>query len=55
MRLPIVFILVLVFSAAARAAPTEGERANARARFATGTTHYNLAEYKDALADFKEA
>lgn len=33
---------------------TADEKARARALFESGTSHYNLTEYKEALTDFKE-
>jgi hypothetical protein len=52
MRLVLVFMLL---GAIVQAAPANPERARAKVLFNSGTTHYNLSEFADALKDFKEA
>ena len=47
----LVCVLVLLTAATASAAPS----ADAKALYKSGTQHYNLAEFDQALADFKEA
>jgi len=39
----------------ARAAPTDGEAAEARRHYGTASRAYDLAEYEEALREFKEA
>ncbi|MBL8623425.1 MAG: hypothetical protein JNK64_19080 [Myxococcales bacterium] len=49
-------MVVAVTAAAAQpAAPTADDRAAAKAAFALGTRHFNVAEYDDAIAAFKES
>lgn len=49
-------LVVAVAAAAAQpAAPTPDDRAAAKAAFARGTRHFNVAEYDDAIAAFKES
>jgi hypothetical protein len=45
-------ILLVGFGGMAHAG---GDKAKARQLFSSGQQHYNLGEYADALADFKEA
>src|SRR6185295_15286611 len=51
------FALLVVCAAGARAAPPAADPATAEAkkRFEKGNLHYNLGEYREALADYKEA
>ncbi|HEX4462898.1 MAG TPA: hypothetical protein VIA18_33220 [Polyangia bacterium] len=48
-------LTILFFLAFATTARAADNRALARASFASGTSHYDLAEYRQALVDFKEA
>lgn len=49
-------LVVAVTAARAQpAAPTPDDRAAAKAAFALGTRHFNVAEYDDAIAAFKES
>lgn len=52
--LAIVLFLSLLATARAWAQPADAA-AHARDLYASGTTHYNLREYGDALSDFKNA
>ena len=54
MRVPVVSIVVWLLACAAAQADSN-EAVKARALYASGTTHYNLREYADALKDFKDA
>ena len=48
-------LTILLFLASATTARAADSRALARASFVSGTSHYDLAEYQQALVDFKEA
>jgi tetratricopeptide (TPR) repeat protein len=48
-------VLLLGLSALAHGAPADSETAEARAHYERGLTHYNLQEYRSAIAEFKEA
>jgi tetratricopeptide (TPR) repeat protein len=55
-RLFAIFALLLGLGQAPRAHADAGpDRAKAKAFYDSGMAHYNLSEYKEALADFKEA
>jgi outer membrane protein assembly factor BamD (BamD/ComL family) len=47
--------LLLQLPRAAAAAPTPEEKARARERYQKGLTHYDIKEYSEALAEFKNA
>jgi hypothetical protein len=51
----VVAILVVLSSVRATARAGDDPIAKVRALYDSGTTHYNLGEYKEALADYKEA
>jgi hypothetical protein len=53
MALRLLAITVVVLGASS--ARADDTRARARSLFESGTAHYNLAEYRPALEDFKEA
>jgi tetratricopeptide (TPR) repeat protein len=50
----LLLLALLVLPSLSQAAPSAADRDKAKALFESGTTHYNLSEYADALKDFKE-
>jgi tetratricopeptide (TPR) repeat protein len=57
MRRVVGFILVVALAGAApvAAAPTDAEASEAKRHYAQGSRYYDLAEYEEALREFKEA
>jgi tetratricopeptide (TPR) repeat protein len=51
----LVAVECLTFVSAAQAAPTAAEAADAKRHYGQGSRYYDLAEYEDALREFKEA
>jgi hypothetical protein len=49
------FAILILAGTMARAEPSVEDREKAKALFGSGTSHYNLSEFGDALHDFKEA
>jgi hypothetical protein len=48
-------VLVLVLSMGARVVRAADPKQDAKARYTSGQSHYNLSEFQEALQDFKEA
>lgn len=55
MRASIVGLTVLVAAASPAAAQSKQDKAKAKALYESGLNHYNLAEYPEAIKDWKEA
>jgi tetratricopeptide (TPR) repeat protein len=50
-----VLVAIVILACATSAIGGEAERARARTLYQSGTSHYNLSEFREALGDFKEA